>query len=296
MSEKVTKVPRLPARDREGHKGSYGKVLVVGGSRGMAGAVGLASNSALRGGAGLVMFAAPEKVQLTIAAIAPCATSTPLPCDEIGNVSAEAGKPMRQTLDKCDILAIGPGFDKGTPQEQLIRIALEQDKPAVIDADGLNNLAKIDNWPALRKCPLVLTPHPGEFSRLTGKGIKDIQSDRRNAAEQAAGEWAAATETDQPLVLVLKGAGTVVTDGERTYINDTGNPGMASGGSGDVLTGLTAALLGQGLEAFDAACLAVWVHGTAGDLAAGQLGQPSVMATDLLDYLPEAMTRAIEQE
>jgi NAD(P)H-hydrate epimerase len=342
---RVRRVPRLAPRRREGHKGNYGHVLVVGGSRGMSGAVAMASQSALRGGAGRVTFAAPAAVQLTIAGLCPCATSIALACDDgekMGTAPNSRGEnwgqspfspgAVRQVLRAaagCDVLAAGPGMGVGPGQKNIIRALLEQERPLVIDADGLNNLAGIDGWPELRKCPMVLTPHPGEFSRLTGRKTSEVQADRIGAAVAAAREWTQKLGTApipagrgqslvsgpnaekagtapnsrgenwvqspfspspfSPLVLVLKGAGTVVTDGRRVYVNTTGNPGMATGGSGDVLTGLLAALMGQGLEPFDAACLAVYVHGLAGDLGAAKLGEVSLTAWDLIDYLPAAL-------
>jgi len=287
----ITSVPRLPRRDREGHKGHYGRVLVVGGSRGMPGAVALAANAALRGGAGLVSFAAPEPVQLAIAGLCPCATSYPLPC-EGGELAPQAMRAVREAADECDVVAVGPGLGIGGPQEALVRAALEFRAPLVLDADALNNLARTPDWWAKRRTAAVLTPHPGEFARLTGRTVADIQNDRPEAAYDAACAWA--RPGDGPLVVVLKGAGTVVTDGESFYINETGNPGMATGGAGDVLTGLTAALMGQGLPPFAAACLAAWAHGRAGDLAAAALGEASVTAADLLDHLPAAMREAVE--
>ena len=287
--QRIAELPALPPRRADGHKGDYGRVLVVGGSRGMVGAVALAARAALRGGAGLVTFAAPEPVQLAAATLCPCATSLPLSCDENGSLSPAAVSEMLAAADACDVIAVGPGLGVGPQQQTIVRAALEQTKPLVIDADGLNNLAKIDNWPALRRCPLILTPHPGEFSRLTGAPVKQIQASREDSAVAAARDWAGAAENVPPPVCVLKGAGTVVTDGLKVYVNDTGNPGMATGGSGDILTGLTAALLAQGLAPLAAAVLSAWTHGRAGDLAAEQLGQISLVATDLLDHLPRAM-------
>jgi ADP-dependent NAD(P)H-hydrate dehydratase len=291
--ELIEQLPRLPPRNRDGHKGDYGRVLAVGGSRGMVGAVALAANAALRGGAGLVTFAAPETVQLAAATLCPCATSVPLACQAGGELADAAVRQVLQAARAADVLAVGPGFAVGARQQEIVRAALEQDKPVVLDADGLNNLAAIDGWPAIRRCPLILTPHPGEFARLTKRPIADIQSARQAAAVAAVREWLSAAgpagPDAPPLVLVLKGAGTVVTDGRRLRLNVTGNPGMATGGSGDVLTGLTAALLAQHMGPFDAACLAVHLHGRAGDLAAQQLGEPSLIATDLLTYLPAAM-------
>jgi len=259
----------------------------------MIGAVALAANGALRGGAGLVTFAAPETVQLTIATACLCATSVPLPCDETGALGPEAVREAARVAERCDVLAVGPGMGVGRAQQNVIRALVGQSKPIVIDADGLNNLPRISNWAVLRSGPLILTPHPGEFARLVGTSIGDVQANREAAAVEAARRWAENGDARTPLICVLKGAGTVVTDGRRVYVNTTGNPGMATGGSGDVLTGLLAALLGARMEAFEAAVLAVNVHGRAGDLAAGALGEASVTAEDLLDYLPAALKEAV---
>jgi len=299
--EHISSLAKLPPREPDAHKGDYGRVLVVGGSRGMVGAVALAANAALRGGAGLTTFAAPGTMQLAAAALCPCATSIPLACDAEGRLAAEAIRQFRQAAEAADVLAVGPGMATGVRQQDLVRAAIEQDKPVVLDADGLNNLARVDGWAALRRCPLVLTPHPGEFARLSGRSVREIQSDRLSAAVAAAGDWLEAPRAGEaaegpidlpPLILLLKGAGTVITDARRARINETGNPGMATGGSGDVLTGLLAALLAQGLAPFEAACLAAHVHGRAGDLAAEQLSQAALIATDLLDFLPAAMKEA----
>ena len=285
--EHVTQLARLPIRDCEAHKGTFGRVLVVGGSRGMVGAPALAANAAFRGGAGLVTFAAPETVQLAVAALCPCATSLPLACGPGGALSAEAVGQFCRVAAESDVLAVGPGLGTGDVQGRIVRAALEQDRLVVLDADALNALQTIHDWAALRRCPIILTPHPGEFARLVGRAVADIQADRRAAALAAATGW---TRDGAPApVCVLKGASTVVTDGRRLYVNDTGNPGMAVAGSGDVLTGLAGALVGQGLAPFEAACLAVNRHGRAADLAAEELGEVSLMATDLLDFLPTAM-------
>ena len=295
MAQNVTleDIAKLPARRRESHKGDFGRVLVVGGSRGMVGAPALACNAALRGGAGLVTFAAPAAVQLAVATLCPCATSIPLDCDEQGAPAPSAVRQLVEEARKVDVLAVGPGMGVALGGQNLVRAALAQDLPVVLDADGLNNLARIDGWPALRRCPLVLTPHPGEFARLTRRAIADIQARREESALSAVREWTdIRTENVPPLVCVLKGAGTVVTDGRRVFVNATGNPGMATGGSGDILTGLTAALIGQGLDLFSAACQAVYCHGRAGDLGARELGEVSLIASDLLDYLPAALREA----
>ncbi|MFP4434742.1 MAG: NAD(P)H-hydrate dehydratase [Phycisphaerae bacterium] len=288
----VSDLPRLENRPADGHKGSFGRVLIVGGSRGMIGAPALAATAALRSGAGLVTMALPECIQKQSAVLQPCATSVPCPCR--GDAwDASAAEMISHPAGKNDVLAIGPGFDVGDAQQAIIADALGRSGPLVIDADGLNNLAKMDDWPAQRRCPLVLTPHPGELSRLTGANVGEIQASRAETCARWAAEWA--QPADAPLVLVLKGAGTVVCDGSRRYTNDTGNPGLATGGTGDVLTGIIAALLGQGLSPFDAACLGVWAHGSAGDLAAETLGEISLIASDLPEYLPQAFAQLVEQ-
>lgn len=285
----VTQAPPLPARPADGHKGDFGRVLAIGGSRGMIGAAALAANAALRGGAGLVAVATPQSIQLAVATLCPCATSIPLACDADGQLAAAAVAQALTAARQADVLAAGCGLAQGVTQQNLIRALLAQPLPLVLDADGLNALVKIPDWPSLRQCPLILTPHPGEFSRLTGRPINDLQARRCDAAFDAAAHWRHGGLMDIPLVLVLKGAQTVVTDAKRLYVNDTGNPGMATGGSGDVLTGLIAGLLGQLRNPFDAAVLGVRLHGRAGDLAADRLGQVSLIASDLLEYLPPAI-------
>ena len=291
--ERITALPALPARRADAHKGDFGRVLVVGGSRGMIGAVALTANAAFRGGAGLVSFAAPEIVQQAIATLCPCATSLPLTCERSGELAGDATGEFIAAAEAADVLAAGPGMGVGPQQGGLVQAALASGKPLVLDADGLNNLASIENWPPMRRCPLVVTPHPGEFARLTGRKARVTPKGRMSAASKAVHQWVRASAHAGPLVCVLKGAGTIVTDGRRVYVNATGNPGMATGGTGDVLTGLIAALIapliGQGLGLFEAACMGVWAHGRAGDLAAERLGETSLMATDLLDYLPPAL-------
>ncbi len=288
--QRITDLPPLGSRDRESHKGDFGRVLVVGGSRGMIGAPALSGNAALRGGAGLVTLAVPETVQLAVASLCCCATSIPLKCDDDGRLDAQAVSQIARAAGSFDVLAVGPGMGVGVVQENIIRAVLAQSRSVVLDADGLNNLAAIPNWAELRNCPLVLTPHPGEFARLTGLDAAAIQADRESAAIEAVSQWG--SENCPPPVCLLKGAGTVVTDATKVYVNDTGNPGMATGGSGDVLTGLVAALIAQGAEPFDAACLSARIHGLAGDLAAEEMGEVSLTATDLIDYLPAATRKA----
>ena len=254
----VVEVPRLPVRRRESHKGDYGTVVVVGGSRGMAGAAVLAGRAALRSGAGLVRVACPA---------------------DIWDVVAGA-----------DAVAIGPGLGRRADTVALVRRVLEllpAEQPVVIDADGLYALSPYAEWGLPPGRSVVLTPHAGEFARLSGwtppeqnQQVPDHEAERQKQAVRFARQYG--------VVLLLKGSGTLVSDGERLYRNSTGNPGMATGGSGDVLTGMIAALLAQGWAGFEAAVLGAWVHGRAGDLAARHLGWTALTAADLLDYLPAA--------
>ncbi|NQU75941.1 MAG: NAD(P)H-hydrate dehydratase, partial [Planctomycetes bacterium] len=293
----VEQIPVLPARRRDAHKGEMGRVLVIGGSRGMIGAPALAANAALRSGAGLVTVAVPERIQLHTAALCPCATSAPLSCTAAGELSPLAVGEVMRLVRSADVLTVGPALGVGVAQRMVVQAVLEQpEKPVVLDADGLNNLTAIDDWPTLVRCPLVLTPHPGEMARLIGRPAGQIQADRERVAAETIGDWINRRGKGQSatLVLVLKGAGTIVTDGRQMYVNDTGNPGMATGGAGDVLTGVVAALLAQGLSAFDAAVLGVRVHGSAGDLAADAIGEVSLMASDITEALAQAF-RKIQQ-
>ncbi len=281
--ERVESIPRLPSRSSDAHKGQFGSVLVVAGGRGMAGAAALVGASALRSGAGLVRVACPVEVQPTVASFEPSYMTYPLAIDEDGLISyAKARSDLEMCLEKADVVAVGPGLGQSEDLRKLVRWLVETvDRPAVVDADALNNLVDQDvfsNLPA----PRIITPHPGEFSRLTGKTIAVIQGDR----ETSAAEFAA--RSGGQLVVVLKGHKTVVTDGQKIYVNGSGNPGMATGGSGDCLTGVIAALLGQKLSPFDAAALGVYAHGLAGDIAKDQNGEVGMIAGDIVDSLADA--------
>jgi len=275
--ERVTDIPNPPSRPPDAHKGIAGLVLVVAGSRGMAGAAALVGNAALRGGAGLVKIATPDDCLDTVAALAPCCTTAPLPAG-----GAHAAARVLELAEGQHALAMGPGMGRSKAVARLVRAVLAGAAiPIVLDADGLNVIA--DDPPgalAKAKAPVLLTPHPGEAARLLGSSAQDVQADREAAAERLAGLGA---------VAVLKGAGTVVCDGERVYVNETGNPGMATAGTGDVLTGMMAAFLAAGMPMFEAAVLAVWAHGRAGDLAAERLGFLGLTAVDLLDCVSEAL-------
>jgi NAD(P)H-hydrate epimerase len=284
---RVSELPVPPERAADSHKGTYGRVLIVGGSRGMSGAVCLAGLGALRGGAGLVYVAVPEAILPIVSGVEPSYLTIPLPEDGEGRLSAAALDALQQVAPNQSAIAIGPGWGQsGELTELARRLYAEVALPMVVDADALNALAKEKELLAVRvevdeqPAPRILTPHPGEFSRLCGVSTPEIQQDRERLAAEFAKEYR--------VVLVLKGHRTLVTDGERLYENSTGNPGMATGGSGDVLTGLIAALAGQGMAAFDAAELGVYLHGLAGDLAAEELSQPGLIASDLPRFLGAA--------
>jgi ADP-dependent NAD(P)H-hydrate dehydratase len=279
----VNELPRLPRRACDAHKGTFGTVLVVAGSTGMAGAAVLAGRAALRGGAGLVRVACPASVLDVVAASYPGYTTIGIRQHTDGTFGDGAAEELIEAAREADVVAIGPGLGRSPAVVAFVRRVLGalREMPAVVDADGLFALSPFNPELLDRAVPLVMTPHLGEFARLTGQPAPTGDAERREQATAFARKFGH--------VLLLKGAGTLVTDGSRLYRNTTGNPGMATGGSGDVLTGLIAALVGQGLSAFDAAVLGAWVHGRAGDLAAARLGQTALTATDLLDHLPAAL-------
>jgi len=281
----IDTIPELKPRAIDAHKGDFGKVCIIAGSTGMSGAAALAGRAALRAGAGLVRVATPKSVLPIVASIEPSFTTIALSEDSLGRISAKAINPVLEAAGENDCLAFGPGLGISGALRSLLEALLEQDRlRLIIDADGLNNLAGIKDWPTGLKANLILTPHPGEMKRLWSALLREpLPPDRQQQAVQLAQQ----TKT----IVVLKGAGTVVTEGEKVYINKTGNPGMATAGSGDVLTGIITALAGQGLNNFDAAVLGVYTHGLAGDIAAENLGQTSLIATDIIDALPEALKR-----
>jgi ADP-dependent NAD(P)H-hydrate dehydratase len=283
--EIVRDILRLAPRPAEGHKGTFGRVLVVAGSIGMTGAAALVGRAALRAGAGLVRVATAASALPIVAAIEPSYTTLPLPEDSTGKISAKAVGAVLDAAEENDVVAIGPGLGQSTGLRSVIEALLEQEGlRLIIDGDGLNNLSKLSGWPKKLKADVILTPHPGEMKRLWASLSRDEQpKDRQETAAHAASTAHA--------VVALKGAATVVTDGRRVYTNTTGNPGMATAGSGDVLTGVIAALAGQGLDSFNATVLGVYLHGLAGDIAADTLGQVSVIASDIIDALPEAFKR-----
>ncbi len=287
--QQITKVPELPTRKPEAHKGDFGKVCIVGGSIGMSGAAAIAGRAALRAGAGLVRVATPRSVLPIVAAIEPSYTTIPLPEDDAGCISAEAIGVVLQLVEQNDVMAFGPGVRVAGGVREILEalIGLEGVR-LVIDADGLNCLAKSTDWLERKKANLILTPHPGEMKRLWDRLFREpMPADRTDQATALAKEAAC--------TVVLKGAGTVVTDSNRVYVNTTGNPGMATAGCGDILTGVITALAGQGLDDFDAAVLGVYIHGLAGDIAAGKVGEVSLITTDIIDALGEAFLQHLKE-
>jgi ADP-dependent NAD(P)H-hydrate dehydratase len=276
-------LPRLPPRRRESSKYDYGRVVVVAGSRGMAGAAALASMAALRSGAGLVEAVVPESIQATVAGFDPCVMTGGLPEDEAGRLDAAALPLIRERAASADAVAVGPGLGRN---EAIIEIVAKLWKtlpmPAVFDADALWALSQLAP-PAVadHAGPRVLTPHAGELQRLLGEGPSRAAAADRERLEQAA----IALARDTGCVLVFKGPDSLITDGSRQAHNETGNPGMATAGTGDVLTGVIAALIGQGLEAYEAARLGAWVHGAAGDAAAQTFGQLPLTARRVTESL-----------
>jgi NAD(P)H-hydrate epimerase len=281
--EPVTQLPALARRRADSHKGDFGRVLVVAGSRGMSGAAVLCASAALRGGAGLVRVALPGDILPIVAAANPCYMTAPLPHDEYGRFAELALTELLALVDANNVLAVGPGLGQSPALSKIVSTLLTQAPlPIVLDADGLNALAENLAPLKARTGSTILTPHPGEFGRLAKVDTARVQAERS--------ELAVAFAAEHSVVLVLKGHRTLVTDGKRLYENTTGNPGMATGGSGDVLTGLIAALVGQGLDAFGAAQLGVHVHGLAGDLARDDIGAVGLTASDLVRHIPKALT------
>ncbi|KKM08641.1 carbohydrate kinase [Clostridiales bacterium PH28_bin88] len=271
---------QLPRREPSAHKGSFGRVLVVGGSEGMTGAVTLSAQAALRSGAGLVTAAVPRSLHPVLETKTTEVMTSPLPETDARSFSMEAVAPVLELARDATVVALGMGIGRHPATVEWVRRLLPQLKvPVVIDADGLNALAGATGlFPSLG-VPVVITPHPGEMARLLDVAAARVQEDRLKGAEQAAKDWG--------VTVVLKGAKTVVASpGGETFLNPTGNPGMATGGSGDVLTGVIAGLMAQGLAAPVAAAVGVFVHGAAGDLAARSKGHRGLIAGDILEMLP----------
>jgi ADP-dependent NAD(P)H-hydrate dehydratase / NAD(P)H-hydrate epimerase len=276
----------LPKRPADGHKGTFGRVLVLAGSTGMTGAAALCSLAALRAGAGLVKLGIPESLNAVLESAAPEVVTLPLPQTAEGSLSLAAEKEILSLAgDWADAVAVGPGLSRHPETAELVRrLVLAGRAPVVLDADGLNAFEGRQDLFRKRRRPLVLTPHAGEMSRLRGLPIGTIEADRIGTVLNACREWGA--------VVVLKGASSLTADpAGRVLVNPTGNSGMATAGSGDVLTGVIAGLIGQGAEIPAAAWCGVFLHGLAGDIASRATGERALIAGDLLASLGKAFLR-----
>jgi ADP-dependent NAD(P)H-hydrate dehydratase / NAD(P)H-hydrate epimerase len=292
LSSSFDFAPLLAPREREGNKGSYGNVLVIGGSLGKAGAAAMAGFAALRAGAGLSAVATPLSVLTTVASFHPEVMTEPMAETKEGTISMRAlGPGFDALLEQKTLVAIGPGISRNPETAEFVRaIVKRRTKAMVIDADGLNAFDGADDKLNGRGRTVVITPHPGEMSRLTGLSIAEIQANRLEVARKFA--------RDHDLIVVLKGHRTLTTAPNGTvWVNPTGNPGMATGGTGDILTGMVAGLIAQHLgRGLEATALAVFLHGLAGDLAYESVGENSLVATDLLRFLPHAFAQARNQK
>ena len=276
-------IAKFPKRALSAHKGDFGHVLMLAGSYGYTGAAYLASQAAILSGSGLVTLAVGKSIYNIMASKLTEVMVRPFFETKDASLSLMAEKELLNFSEKCNCVGIGPGISRNKETEKLVRnLLVKIDKGIVLDADGINAL--IGSLDTLKKVksPLVMTPHPGELARLIEKSVEEVQANRKDIALKFAGEY--------NTVLVLKGRGTVVTNPKGDiYINETGNSGMATAGSGDVLTGMISSFMGQGVEPFEAAILGVYFHGIAGDIAAREKGHLSLIATDLLNKLPEAL-------
>ncbi len=271
-----------PVRPLDAHKGDCGKVLVVAGSVGLTGAAALTSRAVLRSGAGVATLGIPASLNAIMEVKLTEVMTLPLPEEPEGHLGPEAFKGIMETLDRYDVLALGPGLGTALGTRELVgRLLREVEKPMVVDADGLNCAQDNPQLLAQKRGSLIITPHPGELARLLKKGVREIQRDRISAAREASDRF--------ECVVVLKGANTIVAGEEgRIGINTSGCPGMATAGSGDVLTGCISTFLAQGLGPFQAACCGVYLHGKAGELAAHIIGMEGMVAGDILAHLPLA--------
>ena len=281
--------PMIAPRPAESNKGSYGHVLVIGGSLGKAGAAAMAGMAALRVGAGLSTVATPKSVLATVAGFHPELMTEPLAETKDGTIAGDASDRIKESANGKSVLAIGPGISRDPQTAELVRaLVVDLHLPLIIDADGLNAFEGRSDGLSGKGRTLVITPHPGEMARLAGCTVADVQKDRLGVARKFARE--------HELIVVLKGHRTLVVrpDGEA-WVNTTGNPGMATGGTGDILTGMVAGMIAQNPEqALFAVLAAVHLHGLAGDVMRERVGEHSLVATDLLQGLPQAFQRTRE--
>ncbi len=275
----------VPPRPKDSHKGTYGYLLVIAGSVGLTGAAVLACESALRAGAGMVTLGVPQSLNIAMESRLTETMTCPLPETSAQSLSEQAFGKITEIANRMHAMAVGPGLSTHPETQQLVRrLVSEGTLPMVVDADGLNALAGHSDVLRSRQAPTIISPHPGEMSRLTGLSIADIQSDREGIAQTYAKKWR--------VEVILKGAPSVVaTTQGGLFLNTTGNSGMSTAGSGDVLTGILAALLCQGAEAHVAAVLGTYLHGLAGDIAAEKYSGRGMIAGDMVRCLPDVWSR-----
>ena len=265
----------LPKRDPNAHKGDFGRLLILAGSVGYTGAPVLAANAALRSGAGLIFTGVPEAVYPIVAQKLDEPMVFPLPCDGAGRLNTRAIPELVQRLENCDACLAGPGLGRSPAILDVASALLTHAKcPVILDADGINCLEGHIDVLGQAACPVILTPHDGEFRRLGGDPTPE---NRYESAKALARTWG--------VTVLLKGHRTLIVSPEKTYLNTTGNPGMATGGSGDVLAGILLALLGQGAAPTEAAAAAAWLHGSVGDYCAEAWGQQGMTPTDMIANL-----------
>ena len=281
MMQRIATLQPLPGRPEDGHKGTFGRLLVIGGSDTMIGAPAYCGLAAYHSGVGYVQIAAPKETLLHMLSLCPQAIGLALPSDE-----------QQEAIEKAAAIAIGPGLGKLPAAKQILDAVLAAAKTVVLDADALNLLSSEKSWPPGVKASCVLTPHPGEMKRL-GKLFGKEEQNNDDEADRIDTAARAATAFGQ--VVVLKGRRTIVTDGQQLYINRTGSSALAKAGSGDILSGITGALLAQkNSNPFSAACSAVWIHGKAGEFAGENVGERSTMATDIIAAIGKAFDAYVQ--
>ncbi|MBN1354507.1 MAG: NAD(P)H-hydrate dehydratase [Candidatus Omnitrophica bacterium] len=280
-------IAKIPTRPDDTHKGDFGHALILAGSRGMTGAAYLASQAAILAGSGLVTCGVPESLNGIMEVKLTEVMTLPLPETKEASLDTRAEEKIVDFAEKCDVVGVGPGISRNKNTQKLVKNLLKRlKKPVVLDADGIIALGTDCDILKKRKYPTVLTPHEGEMSYVTGKRINAIRASRKTVAETFAKKYG--------VILALKGAGTIVAGaGNDPYVNTTGNSGMATAGAGDVLTGMITSFIGQGIAPYSAAVIGVYLHGLAGDIAAKEKGQFSLIATDLLDKLPQAIKEVL---
>jgi len=276
--------PLFPRRNRISHKGDYGHVLIIAGSRGMSGAAYMASCAALRSGAGMVTLAIPESLTQSLSAKVTEQMILPLPETDSGSISTNAINLLTKNSTRFDAILLGPGISTHPNTTEFVqRFVSVCKKPLIVDADGLNALSENISILKKRKAPILLTPHIGEFSRLTKRSKKDILKETHAFARSFSAE--------NNTLLLLKGYNSIVTEGKNIFINPTGNPGMATAGMGDVLSGIIVSLMGQRLTALKAAQAATYIHGLAGDIVSKKIGENGLIASDVISNIPLAIKK-----